>query len=128
MAEIRSDIKDRLSGFLNLELFVIETTWVRPVEDMQTLADAHLDHQIDLERRGILFGAGPLFEAGTPRFPPKSGLIIIRASSFEEADEIAASDPMHKSGMRTYSIRRWLMNEGSLSLTLNFSDQTMRIG
>jgi hypothetical protein len=122
---VAPDTRARLDGFLNWELYAIETTWLKPIEEMQHYADAHLSHQVNLERRGILFAAGPLFEADAPRFPPKSGLIVIRAASFEDADAIAASDPMHQAGMRSYTIRRWIINEGSLSITVNMSNKTM---
>jgi len=115
----------RLGAFLNWELYAIETTWLRPVEEMQAYAQAHLSHQVDLERRGILFAAGPLFKPGAPRFPPEGGLIVVRAASFEEAEAIAQSDPMHRAGMRSYTIRKWIINEGSLSVTINMSDKTM---
>ena len=40
-------------------------------------------------------------------------MVIIRAGSLAEAKEIAASDPMHASGARSYTVRPWLVNEQS---------------
>lgn len=55
------------------------------------------------------------------------GLIIIRASSSDEGRRIADRDPMHAAGVRTYTLYQWSMNEGRLSITLDFSDRTYRL-
>ena len=39
---------------------------------------------------------------------------------FEKA--VAAADPMHQAGARTYRIRPWLLNEGSFNVRLTYSD------
>ncbi len=127
MASIPAPLAERLGRFRNLPLFVIETTWQAPLEAMQSLAQAHLDHQVDLERRGILFAAGPIFAEGSPRFPPAAGLVVIRAYSFEAARAIADSDPMHRAGLRTYTLRQWLVNEGSWQVSVRLSDQHAEI-
>lgn len=49
------------------------------------------------------------------------GMWIIRATSFEEAQAIVDRDIFHSSGLRTYKLYRWQMNEGSPTLTVNFS-------
>ena len=56
----------------------------------------------------------------------KHGMIIVRADSFEQARAIADRDPFHKAGLRSYSVDRWSLNEGSLTFTVNFSDQSVR--
>ena len=58
---------------------------------------------------------------------PAFGLIIIRASSNEEARQIADRDPMHAAGVRTYTLYQWSMNEGRLTITLDFSDRSYRL-
>ena len=115
---------ERLAEFLNLNLYAIETVTVDSVK-ADTNFHAHLDYQIELEKKGTLFGAGPLYEGDTGR--PSAGLIIVRASSIENASKIADADPMHASGAREYSIRRWKLNEGAIHLTINFSDQSAGI-
>lgn len=107
---------------LQKELYVISTRLAPgvPLEKMRDVVPAHLAFQVDLENRGIMFGAGPLF-------PPDSdvwqgdGLVIIRAQSIEEAKTIAAADPMHSSGIREYKVREWMMNEGSITVKMSFS-------
>ncbi|MEL7043109.1 MAG: YciI family protein [Pseudomonadota bacterium] len=121
------EIQERVSGFLNMELYIYET---RVAGDPKLVVDnlmAHLDYQVELQDAGIMFGAGPLQEEGAPSFPPVAGMIIIRAASFDEARAIADADPMHSSGARTYTLRKWTMNEGSLDLTVKFSGQSVDI-
>jgi len=79
----------------------------------------HLAHQVDLEKRGIMFGAGPISD---PQGKHEYGMIIVRADSAEGAKRIAESDPMQNEGRRTYTLHEWTLNEGRLGLTLNFSD------
>ena len=89
-------------------------------------APEHVAFQLDLEKRGIMFAAGPLGDLENPDQWHGEGLIVIRADSLEEARDIAASDPMHKSGARTYTVRPWLVNEGTLSVRINFGTGSWR--
>lgn len=109
--------------FLGLQLYVIESSPARSPETLASLPD-HLAHQQDLERRGILFSAGPLWEEGNEI--PVAGMIVIRANSFDEARAIADSDPFHQRGIRSYRIRKWSVNEGALQIGLTLSDQSLR--
>lgn len=121
------EIAERVSGFLNMELYVYETRVAGPPEQVIENLSAHLDYQVMLQDQGIMFGAGPLQEEGAPSFPPVAGMIIVRASSFDEARAIADADPMHSSGARTYTLRKWTLNEGSLDVTLKLSGQEFEL-
>jgi uncharacterized protein YciI len=111
--------------FLHKELYVYFSTPVKPRDEVAEMLPKHLEYQVDLEKRGIMFGAGPMFENGAAA--PHRGMIIVRAASFEEADKIAAADPMHLSGMREYALERWSMNEGTITLRVTYSDQVADI-
>lgn len=65
--------------------------------------EAHVAHLRALERRGVLELAGPLPEA-------RSGMVIVRAASREDAERIAREDPFVKRGVRTFEVRRWLLS------------------
>jgi uncharacterized protein len=54
-------------------------------------------------------------------------MFVLRANSFEEARAIADADPLHKAGLRTYTLMRWTVNEGSYGVRINYSDQTVTI-
>lgn len=116
----------RGNGFLNKELYIYETRLIGTPEQFKKYAGAHLDYQVKLENEGTMFGAGPLFEENDTGMP-KAGLIIIRASSFEEAKAIADADPFHSSGIREYTLSKWVLNEGSFSFTVKLSDQSVDV-
>ena len=63
-----------------------------------------------LEERQELLLAGP-FEEGTPR---QEGMMLLNVDSIEEAQAIAADEPMHKAGWRTNTVRSFALNEGLL--------------
>jgi uncharacterized protein len=106
-------------------LFLIISTPVKPHEQVMAMLPTHLERQMELERQGILFSAGPLFEEGSQT--PSAGCIIIRAKDFEAARKIADGDPMHANGLRSYEIRRWKINEGSYSVTFTYSDHGLNV-
>jgi uncharacterized protein YciI len=125
MTESASLTTDELRArMLRKELFVVITKPVKPPEEVRKHFRAHLEHQIKLEKAGILYGAGPATKPGEQA--AAFGLIIIRAKDEAEARRIADSDPMHSSGARAYELYSWSLNEGAVSVTLNFSDQTFR--
>ena len=109
---------------LKKQLWVLLSRAVKPPDEVRKHLKAHLDHQIRLEKDGIMYGAGPATPPGDSR--PAFGLIIIRAKDEAEARRIADADPMHSSGARSYELYSWSLNEGCVGVTLNFSDQTFR--
>jgi uncharacterized protein len=124
MAEAASDVHPLTEKFLGKEMYLVITRPVRSPEISKRLTD-HLAHQIDLEKRGILFAAGPLYPRDSNI--PEAGMFVLRANSFEEAEAIAGADPLHQAGLRTFTVQKWRINEGSFTVTLNYSDQSMRI-
>lgn len=124
MADAPSSVHPLTARFLGKEMYVVVTRPVRSAEIDKRLSD-HLSHQIALEKRGIMFAAGPLYPRGSAI--PEAGMFVLRASSFEEADAIASQDPLHRAGLRTYTIQKWRINEGSYTVTVNYSDQSVQI-
>jgi uncharacterized protein YciI len=118
--EYKAEAKTR--GALAMELFVIST---KPVGDMallkKTLPD-HLAYQQQMEASGSLVMAGPISDE-TGELMNAEGMIIYRAESLAAARLLADGDPMHSAGARTYEIRKWLVNEGKLSLSMSLSNQ-----
>ena len=122
MAAIGTTDTDKM---LRKELYVIFTRPVAPREELMKLLPQHLARQVELEKQGVLFAAGPMESRDDDKV--RTGLIIVRASSFEEADEIAKADPFHAAGLREYEIWNWSMNEGSFTVTINYSDQSAAV-
>jgi len=107
-------------GSLALELYVVESIPAKPPEDLMANLPAHLAYQQSLEQSGNLALAGPLSDASGEQMQG-TGLIIYRAESMEAAKALADADPMHSTGTRTYTLRKWLINEGSLNISVGLS-------
>lgn len=109
-------------GALAMELYAVESTAIGTPEAVKETLPSHLAYQQELEKSGQLFLAGPLSDA-TGELMQGTGLIIYRAASLEAARALAEQDPMHLQGVRRFTIRRWLINEGFLPLTLSLSQR-----
>jgi uncharacterized protein YciI len=113
-------IAELTKGMLRLKLFVI-FSYGKGLDLKPYLAE-HLSYMIALEREGKLFASGP-FGDGTRG----DGMTIVRAADAEEARALALRDPFVINGIRTFKIERWTVMEGSLGVTLNFSDRSAQI-
>ena len=113
-------IAELTKGMLRLKLFVI-FSYGKGLDLKPYLAE-HLAYMIALEREGSLFASGP-FGDGTKG----DGMTIVRAADEEEARDMALRDPFVTNGIRTFTIQRWTVMEGSLSVTVNFSDRSAQI-
>ena len=110
---------------LQKDLYVIFTRPVAPREEIMKMLPQHLERQVELEKQGILFAAGPMEPEDSDK--PRTGMIIVRADSFEHANEIAMGDPFHAAGLREFDVWNWSMNEGSFTVTINYSDKSANV-
>lgn len=108
-------------GLLAKRLYVIQTEPAGPMEAVLDNLQEHLAYQLELERKGIMFAAGPFADDGESHWEGE-GMVIIRAADIDAARKIAAEDPMHKSGARKCRVRPWLLNEGSITLKVTYSN------
>ena len=112
----------RQRGVLAFELYLVETTLVKDPAELQAVLPDHFSYQKKIEAEGKLFLAGPISDPTGEKIMG-NGLVIYRASSMDEATVIADSDPMHSTGVREYTLRKWLVNEGSPSFSTALSDK-----
>ena len=117
--------KARERGSLAAEFYAVHTIPGRERDRMQDVLPRHLDYQQDLQDRQILVFAGPLSDQ-TGEEMSGEGLVIYKTTSMEEADRLAAADPMHAEGCRSYSIQKWLINEGHIPEALRPLDTAGR--
>lgn len=117
----RTDILKACEGMLCKQLYAVFTKPTNGLGPVMANVGPHLEFQVKLERDGIMFGAGP-FWADNEEDWHGEGMVIIRASSLADAKRIAGEDPMHKSGARSFTVRPWLMNEGSITVKITYSD------
>jgi uncharacterized protein len=113
-------------GFLAKQLYVVFTIPTNGIGPVMANIKEHLEFQVDLERRGIMFAAGPNWTDDEKSWDGE-GMVVIRAKSLAEAREIIGRDPMHQSGARTFRIRPWFVNEGTVSVRLNYSQGTFEM-
>ena len=124
MPDAEKPLDQILEGLLHKDLYIAITEPASGPGLSERLRE-HIIGQIELERRHVLFGAGPLQSEKDER--PTKGMFIIRAKSFAEARSILDEDVFHKAGLRHYKLYRWSLNEGSITVTINYSDQTATI-
>lgn len=116
-----ADILEASRGMLQKQLYVVFTSPTAGMGPVMANIEAHLAYQVELEAKGIMFAAGPFWTDDEARWEGE-GMVIIRAGSLDEARRIAEADPMHRSGARSFRVRPWLLNEGSLTVKLRYSD------
>lgn len=116
----------RERGALALELFVVQSTPAKGPEDVKAALPDHLAYQAGLEAKGVLAFAGPMSDE-TGEEMQGMGLIILRAASFDDARALAEADPMHASGARSFTLRRWMINEGSVNLSVGLSTKSVHL-
>jgi uncharacterized protein YciI len=121
-----ADVIGASKGMLQKRLYAISTVAVNGLGPILAIIEQHLDYQRQLEADGILFAAGPIFTEDETEWLGE-GLVIVRAASRAEAVAIAERDPMHASGARTFTVRPWMINEGGVSVRLDFSTQRFTI-
>jgi hypothetical protein len=110
---------------LRMQLYVVTST-ANSLDAVKQNLTEHRAYLRDLEERNVLFGAGPLWTDDGQYFEG-DGMLIYRAASVEEATAIAQSDPMHSSGARTFKIRPWLLNDGSITIRVTLSEPQRNI-
>lgn len=119
-------VLDASKGMLQKQLYAIFTTPVDGLGPVFANLEEHLKYQVQIEREGIMFAAGPLWTDDEQSWEGE-GMVVVRAASRDEAIAIAERDPMHKSGARTFKVRPWLINEGTVTVRLDYSSQTFTI-
>jgi uncharacterized protein YciI len=121
---IRDLVKKK--GMLGKQLYIVHTTPTGDLDAVLAVIEDHLAFQVDLESRGIMFAAGPNWTEDEQEWRG-DGTVVIRANSMNQAREIMAADPMHKSGARRYEIRPWLVNEGKLTVEISYSSGAVKV-
>ena len=123
-ADYKSIAQER--GSLAHELYVVFSEPAAPPEQLKQHLPDHLAYQAEQEQAGSLVMAGPMSD-DSGEMMEGVGMIIYRAESLEAARQLAENDPMHSTGTRTFSIRRWLVNEGSITLNVKLSAQSVTL-
>jgi uncharacterized protein len=118
-------VAELMRKMLRKKLYVLISKPVVPPENLKPFLLAHLEYMIGLEKRGLVFASGPLADGEGP--PSGHGLTVLRAASSKEARALAEADPFFVNGLRTFELKEWTVMEGTLSLRVNLSDQSVEV-
>lgn len=121
-----ADVMAASKAMLQKQLYAIFTTPTNGMGPVFANLEAHLAFQVQLEKDGVMFAAGPMWSDDEQHWEGE-GMVVVRAASREEAVAIAERDPMHKAGARSFRVRPWMINEGSLSIRLDYSTQKFEV-
>lgn len=116
----REQVLEASKGCLQMQVYMVHSTPTNGLGPVMANLAEHLQHQHRMEESGVLMAAGPHWSDDESVWEGE-GTFVIRASSMAHATELAAADPMHKAGARRFRIRPWLINEGSLQVTLSLA-------
>jgi uncharacterized protein YciI len=125
MAATSRSVGELTGRMLRKKFYVILTKAHAAPEAIAPHLPAHLEYMIALEKDGTLFASGPFAETDGSR--RGNGMSIVRAESADHARTLAEADPFFAAGLRTFEVREWTVMEGSVGLTVNFSDQTFSL-
>lgn len=103
--------------------FYVAVRTVCDLSRFDALLNPHLRWAIAAEQRGWLLASGPFVQPDAA-LGAAGGMSIVRASSLEEAQQILADDPFISEGVYNVEIKKWLLMEGGVTVTLRFSDQS----
>jgi uncharacterized protein len=118
-------IAELMRKMLRKKLYVLLSKPLVAPEKLKPFLPAHLEYMISLERRGVVFASGPLADGGSP--PSGHGLTVLRTKDAKEARAIAEADPFVANGLRSFELKEWTVMEGTLSLRVNLSDQSVEV-
>lgn len=112
---------ERLKAQMIQRSFFVMFRHIVAPERLKAVMLAHYRWIIDLEKQGRVFASGPVFAADGS---PGVGMTVFRVDDFETAQRLAASDPFCTSGAAEFEIKRWQINEGRVTVAIDFSDQS----
>lgn len=108
------------------KLYVVSSTATDGIAPVMENLDPHVEWQTQLEREGVMFAAGPL-ATDDEQYWEGDGMFVSRADSREAAVALAEKDPMHSSGARSFTVRPWLMNEGTYTVQVFYSGKRAEV-
>jgi uncharacterized protein YciI len=122
----RSQIMAASGDMLKWQVYAIHTFPTDGLGPVMENIGPHLEHQHRMEQEGVYIAAGPHWADDEETWEGE-GLIIVRAKDLADARRIAEADPMHSSGARSFTVRPWLINEGTITVKVNFASGTREV-
>lgn len=89
-------------------MYLMISTYLAPLDQVDEVRDAHLAFVGELERAGVLVSAGR-------QDPPVGGVILLNVDTEAEARELMAPDPYLAQGLAEYTATGWKPTRGVLA-------------
>lgn len=122
-------LEDLMQNLRGVQLYMMRMGMPHPVDSPMDYLAPHLREHIlwleTQEKNGVLFLSGAN-SAGDQW--DGSGTAIIRAPSLAAAVAIAESEPFHREGLRSNTVHGWLLNEGTVRLTVSLFTDKFSLG
>jgi uncharacterized protein len=107
-----------LAPMIKRPLWVVLNSRQASSSEMEPYVAEHLDYMNQLEEQGLLWGSGPFIEPGVV---VGDGLTIFNVAQEADVHKLMAEEPLVKRGLRSYSVRKWELREGKISIDLFLS-------
>lgn len=98
----------RNTGQFVKRAYIIRSEFVNP-SLFDDVVKEHRDYLEELAAKGKLLAAGPFVPGGLESKYSGVGMIVVYADSEDDARFIAEEDPMHRKGVRKFTIDFWLI-------------------
>lgn len=89
-------------------MYLMISTYIAPLEQVDEARDAHLAYLDALEQKGLVVTAGR-------QDPPVGGVILFDVDTEAEARELIADDPYVLRGLANYEPTGWKPTRGALA-------------
>jgi uncharacterized protein len=103
---------------------VVSTANVASAE-MEPHAPEHLRYMNSLEQQGLLWASGPFI---VPGVVVGDGLTIFNVPTEDDVHRLMSEEPLTKLKMRSYTVRKWELREGQISVSLSCSKSSFALG
>jgi len=89
-------------------VYLMISTYLAPIDQVDEARDAHLAFVAELERAGVLVSAGR-------QSPPAGGILLLDVDTEARAHELLTDDPYVRQGLAEYAATGWQPTRGVLA-------------
>jgi uncharacterized protein len=118
MLPVSQEVSALLAPMIKRPLWVVLNSRKASRSEMKPYVAEHLQYMNGLEEQGLLWGSGPFIETGVV---VGDGLTIFNVAEEADVHKLMAEEPLVKRGLRSYSVRKWELREGKISIDLFLS-------
>jgi uncharacterized protein len=118
MSQVSQEVGALLAPMIKRPFWVVLNSRKATSSEMEPYVAEHLQYMNGLEEQGLLWGSGPFIEPGVV---VGDGLTIFNVAEEADVHKLMAEEPLVKRGLRSYSVRKWELREGKISIDLFLS-------